>query len=282
MTCWGRAKFSVKPEWLRKDSERMSQPHHLALRKAGYPTLGSCHLLKGMATGAFLTCPLSLHTTWGLPGAIFMAEKWPLDHSSGGSSPPKLPTSHLALSPWGQLSNFLRPERSLWFQRCLGHSLDESGEEILHFSPPGQCFQSDSEPGNVLLWGTGKGIIIFHLWARVSNLSRAGKNEWLGRWSIHNFNVWSANLHVSNQNNLPALSCFTAVPASEASEHTKGVKYCFWMYWSLHSKKGIRFSQVWDSRSWLHTEYSAAETSSVNPHLLLRLISGLVYFKGWV
>lgn len=109
-------------------------------------------------------------------------------------------------------------------------SLDESEGQILCFSPPGQCFQSDSKQGNVLLWGTGKGIIIFHHWARVSNLSQVGKNEWLGRWSIHSFNVWSAHLHVSNRNNLPALSCFTAVPASEVSEHTKGVKYCFWMY----------------------------------------------------
>lgn len=200
---------------------------------------------------------------------------------SGGPSPLKLPTSQLALSPWGQLGNFLRPERSLWFQSCLGHSLDESGEEILHFSPPGQCFQSDSEQGNVLLWGTGKGIIIFHLWARVSNLSRAGKNEWLGRWSIHSFNVWSAHLHVSNQNNLPAFSCFTAVPASEVSEHTKGVKYCFCMRWSHPSSALQERCKIFLGLKLLTAYYSAAETSSVNPHLL-RLISGLVYFKGCV
>lgn len=155
---------------------------------------------------------------------------WTNGSGGQGLSPTQLPSSHLALSPGGQLGNFLRPERSLWFQCCLGQSLDESGGQILCFSPPGQCFQSDSKQGNVLLWRTGKGIIIFHLWARVSNLSQVGKNEWLGRWNIHSFNVWSAHLHVSNQNNLPALSCFTAVPASEVSEHTKGVKYCFWMY----------------------------------------------------
>lgn len=136
---------------LRSGSKRMTQLCRLPLRREGYTTSASCHFLTGMATGHLYKSTFTTYWTGLAWSSVYGRTVTSTLDGSGeqGLSLAQLPSSHFVLSTGRQLSNVFSRERCLWFQRCLGQSLDESGGQILCFSPPGQCFQSDSKQGNV-------------------------------------------------------------------------------------------------------------------------------------
>jgi len=61
MTSLARAKFRGKSEWLRRDSKWMSQLRRLALKRAGYTTLASCHFLTGVVIGFLDMCTFNTY-----------------------------------------------------------------------------------------------------------------------------------------------------------------------------------------------------------------------------